>query len=127
MRAFAKTEKGGNPAGVVFDADGLSESSMKEIASEVGYSETAFVMKSHMADFRVRFFTPIEEVDLCGHATIAAFNLMRDEKIILPGNYTQETKAGVLKLRVYENTVFMEQKNLNFSKSLRRMKSGIVI
>ena len=114
MRAFAKTEKGGNPAGVVFDADGLSESSMKEIASEVGYSETAFVMKSHMADFRVRFFTPIEEVDLCGHATIAAFNLMRDEKIILPGNYTQETKAGVLKLRVYENTVFMEQKKPEF-------------
>lgn len=114
MSAFAKTEKGGNPAGVVFDADNLSESEMKEIAAEVGYSETAFVMKSEAADFKVRFFTPTEEVDLCGHATIATFNLMRDEKIISPGNYTQETKAGVLKLRIYEDSVFMEQNKPEF-------------
>ena len=109
MSAFGATEKGGNPAGVVFDADSLTVERMKEIAAEVGYSETAFVMKSDVADFRVRFFTPTEEVDLCGHATIATFNLMRDEGLIEPGQYTQETKAGILKLKIYEDSVYMEQ------------------
>ncbi len=109
MSAFAAADNGGNPAGVVFEADHLTEERMKEIAAEVGYSETAFVMKSDLADFKVRFFTPTEEVDLCGHATIATFNLMRDQGLVKPGQYTQETKAGVLKLRVYEDSVFMEQ------------------
>jgi len=109
LRAFAKTEEGGNPAGVVLDADELSEEEMRRIAAEVGYSETAFVMKSNQADFRVRFFTPVEEVDLCGHATIATFNLLRELEIVQKGEYTQETKAGVLKLRISEEDVFMEQ------------------
>ena len=51
---------------------------MQNIAKKIGYSETAFVMKSDKADFRVRFFTPVDEVDLCGHATIATYNLLRD-------------------------------------------------
>ncbi|MBM7615891.1 PhzF family phenazine biosynthesis protein [Alkaliphilus hydrothermalis] len=109
LRAFAKTEEGGNPAGVVLEADALSEEEMRLIAAEVGYSETAFVMKSNQADFRVRFFTPVEEVDLCGHATIATFNLLRELGIVQKGEYTQETKAGVLKLRISEEDVFMEQ------------------
>lgn len=114
MSAFTAADKGGNPAGVVFDADALSEERMKEIAAEVGYSETAFVMKSDVADFRVRFFTPTEEVDLCGHATIATFNLMRDEGMIKPGKYCQETRAGVLKLKVYEDSIYMEQNSPEF-------------
>ncbi|WP_026478761.1 PhzF family phenazine biosynthesis protein [Alkaliphilus transvaalensis] len=109
LSSFAKTKDGGNPAGVVLEADQLSESEMKQIAKDVGYSETAFVMKSNIADFRVRFFTPVEEVDLCGHATIATFNLLRDLGRITPGNYSQETKAGVLRLQISDDEVFMEQ------------------
>ncbi len=109
MTAFAASKNGGNPAGVVFDADNITQDRMKEIAEEVGYSETAFVMKSDVADFKVRFFTPTEEVDLCGHATIATFNLMRDEGLVNVGEYSQETKAGVLMLKIYEDSVYMEQ------------------
>ncbi|WP_353894418.1 PhzF family phenazine biosynthesis protein [Proteinivorax hydrogeniformans] len=110
LSAFAAEENGGNPAGVVLDADNLTEQQMKNIAAEVGYSETAFVSQSQSADFKVRFFTPTSEVDLCGHATIATFNLLRDLKIVLPNQtYTQQTKAGILKLKIDEQEVYMEQ------------------
>lgn len=109
LTSFPKEIHGGNEAGVVLDADTLNEKEMLKIAKEVGYSETAFVSKSDKADFKVRFFTPTIEVSLCGHATIATFNLLRDKKIITIGNYTQETKAGILKLDVKEDIVFMEQ------------------
>lgn len=114
MSAFTKDSVGGNPAGVVLNADNFREEQMKHIAKEIGYSETAFVLSSDKADFKVRFFTPVNEVDLCGHATIATFNLLRDLSIIECGNYTQETKAGILKLNVLEDYVYMEQNKPSF-------------
>ncbi len=109
LSAFPKTELGGNLAGVYINADNLSSVEMQQISFEVGYSETAFVMKSKVADFKVRFFTPLIEVDLCGHATIATYNLLRDLGIISLGDYTHETKAGILNLIVKETDIFMEQ------------------
>lgn len=109
LTSFAKSVEGGNPAGVLLDAENLKESSMREIARKIGYSETAFVSKSKVADYKVRFFTPVEEVDLCGHATIATFNLLRDLGRLSCGMYNQETKAGILKIKINENDVFMEQ------------------
>ncbi len=109
LSAFPKERHGGNAAGVVVDANKLSEKEMQEIAKDVGFSETAFVIDSPNADFKVRFFTPLSEVGLCGHATIATFNLLRDIGRIKKGFYTQETKVGILKLEVKKDTVFMEQ------------------
>ena len=105
LSAFPKTPNGGNPAGVVLDASTLTEQQMQQIAHEVGYSETAFVLPSDVADFRLRFFTTTDEVDLCGHATIATFNLLRDQNIILPGRYRQGTKAGIMRLDVQDDLV----------------------
>ncbi|GMQ63574.1 PhzF family phenazine biosynthesis protein [Vallitalea maricola] len=109
LSSFSQTVDGGNPAGVVLNADSLDEKSMLEISSKIGYSETAFVSQSKVADYKVRFFTPVKEVDLCGHATIATFNLLRDLHILPCGEYIQETKAGILKIIVNDNDVFMEQ------------------
>ncbi len=109
LTSFPKTEFGGNKAGVYLNADNLTDKEMVKIAKKVNYSETAFVMKSEVADFKVRFFTPTNEVDLCGHATIATFNLLRDLKIIEPGKYTQETKAGILNLVIKDSEIYMEQ------------------
>lgn len=109
MSSFSKNETGGNKAGVVLNADNLDEPSMMQIANRVGYSETAFVMKSDIADYNVRFFTPVKEVDLCGHATIAVFNLLKQLDIIEGGTYHQETKAGVLEVKVNAEDVYMEQ------------------
>ncbi|HLD96916.1 MAG TPA: PhzF family phenazine biosynthesis protein, partial [Candidatus Nanoarchaeia archaeon] len=111
VNAFTLRGKGGNPAGVCLDADGLSESEMQAIAAKVGYSETAFVQKpsSKMADLNVRFFTPTREVDLCGHATIATFYLLTQQGRLKPGTYFQETKAGTLKVEIPDDRVFMYQ------------------
>jgi PhzF family phenazine biosynthesis protein len=109
LSAFPKTKFGGNKAGVYINADLLTDKEKQKIAKNLGYSETAFVEKSQLADYKVRFFTPMEEVDLCGHATIATFNLLRDLKIIKPGIIKQETKAGILKLDIKDNLVFMQQ------------------
>ncbi len=114
VNAFAKTKKGGNPAGIVLNSEGLTEKEMKKIAKKVGFSETAFFMKSDKADFKVRFFTPTNEVDLCGHATIASYYLFLKKKLIKPGRYTQETKAGILNLKISKDAVFMEQKKPKF-------------
>lgn len=109
LSAFPKTSNGGNKAGVYIDADNLSDLTMQSIAKDLNFSETAFVLKSDKADFRVRFFTPTSEVNLCGHATIATFNLLKQLDLIKPGIYTQETKAGILKLDVSDEMVFMQQ------------------
>lgn len=98
--AFTEVPFGGNPAGVVTAADSLDEAQMQLIAREMNLSETAFVAPSDKADFKVRFFTPNSEVDLCGHATIGSFAALHEEGR-LEGTrsvFTQETKAGVLEV-----------------------------
>ena len=110
LNAFAKTENGGNPAGVVLNASDLSDEQMLEVAKKVGFSETAFVQKSDNADFKVKFFTPSAEVDLCGHATIATFYLLGNKQVIQPGDYKQETKAGILNIEIlHDGSVLMDQ------------------
>lgn len=115
VNAFAKTKLGGNPAGVVLNADDLSESVMQNIARVLGFSETAFIQRADSADFKLNFFTPNGEVDLCGHATIAAFSLMAEKKIIDKGIYKQETKAGILDIEVLnDGYILMEQTKPQF-------------
>ncbi|MBK8617103.1 MAG: PhzF family phenazine biosynthesis protein [Anaerolineales bacterium] len=65
------SRKGGNPAGVVFSDTMPSAEEMLKIAAEVGYSETAFLVKQ-AEGWRVRYFAPEREVPFCGHATIAS-------------------------------------------------------
>ena len=117
--AFTDKSFGGNPAGVVPNAKLLTEEQMQKIANEMNISETAFVIPINEELFQVRFFTPICEVDLCGHATIATFFIMAKKgyiKGIQDGIKTvyQKTKAGMLAVNLnYVNgkidRVFMEQ------------------
>lgn len=110
LNAFAKSSDWGNPAWVVLDANILSDLQMQEIAKRVWYSETAFIQESDKADFKLRFFTPLGEVDLCGHATIATFYLMAELDLLQPWIYTQETKSGILNIEIRtDHLVFMNQ------------------
>ncbi len=110
LNSFSKDASGGNPAGVVIGQSKLTLQQMQRTAKEAGFSETVFIQASSKADYRARFFTPNSEVDLCGHATIAAFNLLHRLKLINPGQYTMETMAGILKVEVDHNSrVFMNQ------------------
>ncbi|MFJ2902922.1 PhzF family phenazine biosynthesis isomerase [Streptomyces sp. NPDC087212] len=92
--AFTSDPAGGNPAGVVLDASGLDAGRMREIAAEVGYSETAFVTAGDADSrrFRVRYFSPLAEVDFCGHATIATAVALAEQ--LGAGELTFDTNAG---------------------------------
>lgn len=109
--SFTRTKFEGNPAGVVSNADGLSDAQMQQIARELNNSETAFIFNSAHPDYdvEVRFFTPTNEVPLCGHATIAAHYVLAKERAegrcvhrleaSAKGRSTitrQKTKAGIL-------------------------------
>jgi PhzF family phenazine biosynthesis protein len=122
LSAFTRDNQGGNPAGVVLDTLGLSESDMRDIAGKLGYSETAFVFKSENADFKIRYFTPNEEVDVCGHATIATFALMQQlGRVNLGANYRIETKSGLLNVNVdCDKSVYLEQNPPEFREILPR-------
>ncbi|MGH2615574.1 MAG: PhzF family phenazine biosynthesis protein [Thermomicrobiales bacterium] len=73
--AFTQRPFAGNAAGVVTTADELSPAQMQAIARELGQTETCFVSETSEfgTDLALRWFTPTVEVDLCGHATVAAF------------------------------------------------------
>ncbi|QIO22159.1 PhzF family phenazine biosynthesis protein [Haloarcula sp. JP-L23] len=108
--AFAAEPMAGNPAGVVPDANGLTDDQMRAIAGELGASETAFVLDSEDADRRLRYFTPEQEVDLCGHATIAAHAALFERGAVEAGQHTMATERGVLDVETKaDGTVWMEQ------------------
>ncbi|NGM69619.1 PhzF family phenazine biosynthesis protein [Natronolimnobius sp. AArcel1] len=109
--AFTDEPLAGNPAGLVPDADGLTADQMQAIAAEMAVSETAFVSASDDpdADRRIRYFTPTQEVDLCGHATIATFAHLHDEGLE-SGTTTLETNVGPLEIELEgDGTVWMTQ------------------
>jgi trans-2,3-dihydro-3-hydroxyanthranilate isomerase len=105
--AFTDRPFAGNPAGVVTDASGLDEEEMQLIARQMNLAETAFLVppSSADADVRLRWFTPAQEVRLCGHATIAAFTAAA-ERGRFPIEPDQErglrveTLSGVLRIRI---------------------------
>ena len=70
--AFTDSPEGGNPAGVVLDATGMTDADMLAVAAELGYSETAFAIARGRNEYELRYFSPLAEVPFCGHATIAA-------------------------------------------------------
>lgn len=96
--AFTKERFRGNPAGVVPNAEGLTEAQMQSIARELNNSETAFVFPAEGPDhdIRVRFFTPTMEVPLCGHATVATHYVRALEAGMENGRVVQKTGAGLI-------------------------------
>ncbi|EJS69985.1 phenazine biosynthesis protein PhzF family protein [Bacillus wiedmannii] len=76
--AFTNKPNMGNPAGVVLEADGLTEGEMQRIAEKVGFNETSFVLSSKEANIKIRYFTPGHEMDLCGHATVGTIYALHE-------------------------------------------------
>jgi PhzF family phenazine biosynthesis protein len=114
--AFSKDNKGGNKAGVCLIGENLNETQKKKIASELGYAETAYISAPTVngADFKLEYFTPAEEVPLCGHATIAAFKVMREFNILKKDSINIQTKSGILEINIKEDMIFMEQTQPQF-------------
>ncbi|WP_254537269.1 PhzF family phenazine biosynthesis protein [Halomarina litorea] len=108
--AFTDEPLAGNVAGLVPDAGGLDAGQMQAVARELNASETAFLTDSEEADRRIRYFTPTTEVDLCGHATIAAHAYLHQRGDIEAGTHSLATNVGVLDVDVADDgTVWMTQ------------------
>ena len=109
LNAFTENDKGGNPAGVVLNADALSHEDKLEIAKNVGLSETAFVSDSKTADYKLDFYTPTKQIAHCGHATIATFSYLKQVGLLKGKTSSKETIDGNRKIEIKGDLAFMEQ------------------
>jgi PhzF family phenazine biosynthesis protein len=124
VNAFVDGAEGGNPAGVVLEAEHLSQQEKQTTAAKVGFSETAFVSSSKIADFKLEFFTPVCRIADCGHATVAAFSYLAQLGKI-PGNRTsKEIISGRRDIFISGDTVSMEQIPPRYIPLTRENKTG---
>lgn len=98
LSAFPTAQGGGNPAGVVLDATGMSDDDMLGLAADVGYSETAFLLRRGEREHDIRYFAPSAEVAFCGHATIAAAIALGEQDG--PGDLVLHSPAGKIPVTV---------------------------
>ena len=93
--AFANNVFEGNPAAVIALTEWLDDSLMQSIAAENNLAETAFFVKEE-AGFRIRWFTPAVEVDLCGHATLASAYVLYQKLGYQGASLTFNSRSGPL-------------------------------
>ncbi|WP_339845637.1 PhzF family phenazine biosynthesis protein [uncultured Halopseudomonas sp.] len=110
VSAFVDGDSGGNPAGVVLDAERFSSEQKQMIAAAVGLSETAFVSASDLADIKLEFFTPTQQIAHCGHATIATFSYLSQNGLLTSDDSSKETIDGCRSIKIVHESAYMEQK-----------------
>ena len=104
VEVFCAGPGGGNPSPVVLGASGLSDGDMREIAAQFGH-EAGFVLPPtdpRKADLRFRFFAPLTEMDMCGHATLGMTWLLAKKGKLKPGEARIETNSGIVRCRIAE-------------------------
>jgi len=108
--AFATQRFTGNPAVVVLVPEPLPESALQNLAMEFNQAETAFLTRLAEAEYGLRWFTPEREVELCGHATLAAAQALREWGRIRAGQTVrfQTRWHGELRCRCDEHGVVMD-------------------
>lgn len=118
--SFTKEKFSGNPAGVITNADGLTDCEMQKIARELNNSETAFIFSSNSNEYdvHIRFFTPTSEVPICGHATIAAHYARAILNELGTSRIYQKTGAGILPVDIIKENndykIVMTQGKIKF-------------
>ena len=131
--AFTQLKFRGNPAGVVVNAEGLSETQMQLIARELNNSETAFLLPSNdnSCDGVIRYFTPTTEVPICGHATIAAMYAKAFEENLDSCVLRIKTKVGILPFEIIKNQnnykVIMTQGRIEIDLPLSETNRNILL
>jgi PhzF family phenazine biosynthesis protein len=104
LDVFARAAGCGNPLGVVLDAAGLDGHAMQALAAWLNLSETTFVLPPTQpgADYRVRIFTPRQELPFAGHPSVGTAHAVLERGLAVPrdGGLVQECGAGLLPVRV---------------------------
>lgn len=94
--AFTDTAFKGNPAAVCLLDSPAPDHWMQQVAAEMNLSETAFLHPAPRGEWRLRWFTPTTEVNLCGHATLAAAHTLWQTFANLPPRLGFHTRSGLL-------------------------------
>ena len=98
----------GNPVAVVIGAEALDTSAMQRIACWTNLSETTFLLKSAKADYRLRIFTPRQELPFAGHPTIGSAHAAIESGFVpAKSSLTQECGAGIIDLSVEGSKIFL--------------------
>jgi PhzF family phenazine biosynthesis protein len=99
--AFTNIPFKGNPAGVCISPFLPQDELMQHIATELGYSNTAFLQPLDKNKYHIRWFTTVSEAPICGHATIAAAHVLSSERNLAEKTLLQfESLAGPLSARI---------------------------
>ncbi|MEG0817405.1 PhzF family phenazine biosynthesis protein [Cetobacterium sp.] len=112
---FTHKTKGGNKAGVILSKEEILISECQKIATRLNLSETVFVKKIDSSIFNLNFFTPKCEIEFCGHASLAAFYMLKKLKMIGEGKYIARLKFRDLSVIVEKNKIFLEQDDIVLS------------
>lgn len=121
--AFTEVAFGGNPCAIFFETEDMDDDLMQKITREMNLSESAFVRTSSIADFGVRYFTPMGEIPLAGHPTIATtYALVNSGRLSINADITQitlELKVGPIPVEIKSDkgvikTITMSQKKPQF-------------
>jgi PhzF family phenazine biosynthesis protein len=107
--AFTNASFAGNPAAVCLLPSARDASWMQDVAAEMNLSETAFLRPQRDGAYRLRWFTPTDEVDLCGHATLASAHVLWNEGHLSPDAEARfETESGFLTATHSEGWITMD-------------------
>ena len=126
----------GNPVAVIIGAEGLDTHTMQRIACWTNLSETTFLLKSEAADYRLRIFTPRQELPFAGHPTLGSAHAALESGFVKrSAKLTQECGAGIIELSVEKEGLFLRgpqarigdvRKTLPFAAKLLRIDVGPV-
>lgn len=121
VAAFTDNPAAGSPTGVVLGAGELSSDQMQTIATRLNFSHTAFVteLEQGSGTVAIRFFTPVREIENCGHATVAA-HILRARQLSIQSDFAvkQNTLSGVQEVAIQQQggsiEVYLKQNTIGF-------------
>ncbi len=105
--AFANEPFEGNPAAVCPLDEWLPDELMQAIAAENNLSETAYFIKTKNA-YHIRWFSPVCEIDLCGHATLASAYVLFNKLGYKDNEISFESKSGILRVKQNNDELEMD-------------------
>lgn len=124
VSVFSKDDKGGNRAAVVIETTKMTDEIRQHMATQIGYSETVFLKSQKTGIFFARFFTPTQEVDMCGHASIAAYAVLKQEGYTTLGEcLVIDTKSGEIVLHEEEEYIFLQMPKAKLMRKLQLSES----
>jgi PhzF family phenazine biosynthesis protein len=106
--AFTDRPFGGNPAAVCLLREEVPAAWMQSVAAEMNLAETAFVLPGEMV-YQLRWFTPLVEVDLCGHATLASAHVLWEFEMVRPDEVIRfSTRSGELRAVQRDGLIWLD-------------------